>query len=147
MAFSATKPKGKLMYGLREFFPDVQDHARTLRNDIKCNGGQASASDVVSQLVDGKLELNELLMNVGVAEASSSTLYFLVSLWRPCSSASSSTYGPSCAEASSKWGTYLVSDDREVKVTTSLSIDTVFTYCMVDDRESCFVYLLYEVRP
>ena len=118
------------MYWLRELFPEFQDHAFKLHNDIKCKGGQATARDVVSCLVDGNMERAELLMNVGVAETSSSPLYSLVSLWSPCGSASSSVSGPSFAEASCEWETYLVSDDRAVDVTSSMSIDTVLPYCM-----------------
>jgi len=133
LAFSTSHPKGKMFYALRELFPGVADEAFTLHNHLKCNGGQASAGDVVSCLVEGKIEIGELLMTVGVVEGSVATLWSILSLWKP-------RHTDEVA-----WATYWV-DDHVVKVHTK-NIDTVCTYRMCDDRQSCAVHLPYELRP
>ena len=131
---STSRPKGKALYGLREIFPGIADERFTLHNQIKCNGGQADAGDVVSFLFEGSMEICELLVTVGVSEGSVATLWSIISLWRHQSN-----------ESDMSWWTFLVSDNV-VKVATR-HVDTVCTYRMSDDRQSCVVHLPYELRP
>ena len=130
LSFSTSYPRKRMLPGLRELFPGVADKAFTLHNSIKCNGGQASGGDVVSCLVEGSIEIGELLMTVGME----SELWSVFSLWEH-----------SNIDADMTWRTYLVKDNV-VKVQTK-HIDTVCTYRMSGDGKSCVVHLPYELRP
>ena len=130
LAFSTSYPRKNMLPGLRELFPGVADKAFTLHNHIKCNGGEASAGDVVSCLVDGTVEIGELLMTVGVE----AELWSVFSFWEH-----------SNMDADMTWATYLVKDNV-VKVQTK-DIDTVCIYRMSGDGNSCVVHLPYELRP
>ena len=132
LAFSTSRPKGKMFYALRELFPGVADEAFTLHNHIRCNGGQASGGDVVSYLFEGNIEIGELCMSVGVVEGSAATMWSMIVVWKPL-------HIDQVA-----WAAYRV-DDRVVKVCMA-NIDTVCTYRMSDDRRSCTVHLPHELR-
>jgi len=119
-----------MLPGLRELFPGVADKAFTLHSHIKCNGGQASGGDVVSCLVEGTIEIGELLMTVGVE----TELWSVFSFWERIS-----------LDADMTWATYLVKDSV-CKVQTK-NIDTVCTYRMSGDGNTCVVHLPCEMRP
>ena len=128
LACSTAYPKKSMLPGLRELFPGVAE--LTLHNRVKCNGGQASAGDVVSCLVEGTIEIGKLLMTVGVENE----LVSVFSLWER-----------SNMDTDMTWMTLFVKDNV-VKVQTK-NIDTVCTYRMSGDGNSCVVHLPYELRP
>ena len=137
MAFSSSKPRGKMFFALRELFPGVDDASFSLHTDLKCNGGRCCNGDVISCLVDGVLEVGELLMTVGLEDDESSSLFCILSLWaRAPTSASDEAMG---------WVAYAISEERVVKAAAA-NIDTVFTYRMADNGQSCMLYLPCEVR-
>ena len=92
---------------------------------------------MISCLVDGVLEVGELLMTVGLEDDESSSLFCILSLWaRAPTSASDEAMG---------WVAYAISEERVVKAAAA-NIDTVFTYRMADNGQSCMLYLPCEVR-
>ena len=131
LAFSSARPRGRICWALQEAFPGVDDDAFTLVSDICCNGGRACHGDIVSCLMEGTMELGELLISVAVKDLG---MYSLVALWE------FEAAGPDA------WVKAKVSDERVVKLETA-SIDTVFTLRMADDRRSAMVFLPPETRP
>ena len=126
--FSTAKPKGKMLDVLREVFPEVQDNASfILVNNIKVNGGAASAGDVVSCIFDDCKGLGELLLSVVVTDCrGSETPCSIISLW-------------DIAVEHPTWPTFAVSESRVIKLHID-RVDTVHTYSMSLDRKTCMVY-------
>ena len=85
---------------------------------------------MVSCLVEGTIEIGKLLMTVGVENE----LVSVFSLWER-----------SNMDTDMTWMTLFVKDNV-VKVQTK-NIDTVCTYRMSGDGNSCVVHLPYELRP
>jgi len=133
MAMKTSFPRGRILYALREIFPGVGDAAFTLISGTSCNGGQVCTGDIVSCLVDGAVQLGELLLTVGVK---GSGTHSIISLWQV----------DGAIEPAQAWVKFKVSDEHVVKVNTADSVDTVYTHRMADDRRSCAVYLPPEVR-
>jgi hypothetical protein len=133
MAMKTSFPRGRSLYALREIFPGVDDAAFTLISGTSCNGGQVCTGDIVSCLVDGAVQLGELLLTVGVK---GSGTHSIISLWQV----------DGAIEPAQAWVKFKVSDEHVVKVNTEDSVDTVYTHRMADDRRSCAVYLPPEVR-
>ena len=139
LVYRQARPKRKLLWTLQEMFPGVMDNAFTIASDISCNGGRLCQGDVVSCFIDGRIELGELLVTVGISTDTTLTLHSIVALWQPAGAIRPTDDVP--------WVNFIVSDDRVVSVETTKSIDTVFTYRMASNRTSCMVYFPYEVRP
>ena len=128
------KPTGRTLLALREIFPTAIDGAFTLHNKVKCNGGAFSSGDVVALIINGELEVGELLCTVEVsASDGSSSMYSIISRWSKTGNVSHS------------WMEVTVSDEHTSKIDTDC-VDTVLTYRMAGDRSSCSVYLPYELR-
>ena len=104
-------PRGRILFALREAFLGVDDAAFTLINITGCNGGQVYPGDVVYCLVDGAVQLGELLLTVGVE---GSGLHSLISLWQR----------DGAMEPAQAWVKFTVSDEHVVKVNTADSVDT-----------------------
>ncbi len=138
MAFSTSKPRGKMFWALHELFPGVPDACFSLHTQLKCNGGRCCNGDVISCLVDGVLEVGELLMTVGLEDQEDLSMFCILSIWkRVPSPASDEVMG---------WVAYETSDDRVAKAAAA-NVDTVFTYRMADNGQSCMLYLPCELRP
>ena len=65
-ASNMARPRGKMLIPLREVYPGVADDEFSCLSGIKCNGGSCSPGDVVSFLFEGRIQLGQLLMSVGV---------------------------------------------------------------------------------
>lgn len=131
-ASSVGKPRGRMLIPLREIYPDVADEAFCTLSAIACNGGSCSSGDVISFLFEGRIQLGQLLMSVGIYDKAES----FIARWKPAG----------LLQAMSKWASYTVSGDDVVKVPTAC-IDTVFIWRLSDDQKSCSVYFPAEVRP
>ena len=111
-------------------FPGVEDNCFTILNGLSGNGGGINAADVVSFIADGRMQLGELMVAVGVSRGSVYDSHAIISMW--------STH-PESADVA--WPKYVVSRDN-VKVVPVHHVDTVFTYRMSADRSSCVVYAI-----
>ena len=135
MACRKAKARGKCLIALNEVYPGEQDIV--ILNDVRCNAGRCSSGDVVSFLHNGKMELGELLLTVGIQKLAGPIVESFISLWQP-----------KPTESSDKaWYNFNVSGDNVVKVPTRTSIDSVLTYRLSTNKESCAVYLPPEIRP
>jgi hypothetical protein len=130
----SAQARGSILIPLREMFPDVPAESITILNGIKGNGGAINCGDVVSCVVDGHIQLGELMVAVGIRRANAYESYCVVSLWQ---------LHPESADV--VWPKYAVSREN-VKVLSLQYLDTVFTHSMSADRSSCVVYLPLEVR-
>ncbi|CAE8602384.1 unnamed protein product [Polarella glacialis] len=137
LACATARPRGKILYPLREMFPGVDDDAFVVVNDMCVNGGRVCAGDVVSCLVDGQAQLGELLLNIAVQMPASYTVYSVIALWQ-------SDPNESTADI---WRKFRVSKENVVKLESNTSIDTVFTYRMAVDQQTCVVYFPPEILP
>lgn len=129
-------PRGRLLIALREVFPDTPDGSLQLLNNISGNGGRICTGDVVSCLHDGRVQLGELLVAVGVhGPGDSHDLFAVVSFWQAAAMDDDCT-----------WQKWLTSKEH-VAVLPLAKVDTVFTHRMASDGQSCIVFLPFEVRP
>jgi hypothetical protein len=126
------QPRGRMLLPLRELFPAAADKDFVLLNDISANGGSINAGDVVSCVIDGHVQLGELLVTVAVAGGPA---YSLISVWQP---------DPESKD--NDWRNFLVSREDVIQVPLK-SLDTVFTHRMSSNRQSCMVFMPFEVRP
>ena len=110
--FGTSFPRGKIFHSLRDMFPGVADGDFTLHNGIKINGGSACVGNVVSFHFDGKVEVGQLLLNVGIE----SRVFSFIAIWRLIT-------GRASTDASI--AAYKVSGENVVKVIAS-DLDTVF---------------------
>ena len=129
------KPRGSILIPLRELLPGVEPACMRILNDISCNGGTMCSGDVVSCIIDGKVQLGQLMVCVGVTSETTHKSYSVVSLWQP---------DPRCSD--DEWRTFAVSRENVVMIALEC-MDTVFTYRMARDGQSCVVHLPFEVRP
>ena len=126
------KPRGRMLLPLRELFPAVADKDFVILNDISANGGSINAGDVVSCVIDGHVQLGELLVTAASADGPA---YSFISLWQP---------DPGSKD--SDWRNFIVSREEVTQVPLK-SLDTVFTHRMSTSRQSCMVFTPFEVRP
>ena len=137
MACSSAPARGKLLIPLKEIYgSDVGDIV--VLNGIRCNGGRCSSGDVVSFLFDGRLQLGELLVTVGINTSTCKIVESCIAVWQPIAGS---------ASHDNSWCNYTVSGDNVIKVDTTTSIDTVLTYRMSDDKKKCAVFFPPEIRP
>ena len=127
--------RGTMLIPLRELFPGVTDDCMTILNAVNGNGGGINSGDVVSCIVDGTMQLGELMISVGIRRADVCESYSIVSLWKP---------HPESDDVA--WPKYSVSREN-VKLLPLQHLDTVFTHRMSVDRSVCSVYMPLEVRP
>ena len=130
-AHTAAQPKGRILATLLEIFPGVDSEDLLVLNNINCNGGSFSAGDVVSCVLDGRVQLGELLVTAAVQHGPA---YCFISLWQP-----------DPAAIDEDWRNFFVSRENVAQVPLSL-VDTVFTYRMSSTRKTCMVFLPFEVR-
>ncbi len=127
-----SQPSRLALITLRELFPTTPASTFRIHSDIKCNGGSCSPGDLVAVWVgEHGLHVGELITTVDVGAAS---LVAIVSLWEAMGDIDSIG-----------WRQYKVSEDNVAKV-PSTSLDTVLLFCMSKDRDTCLVYLPYELR-
>jgi hypothetical protein len=131
-AHTAAQPKGRVLTTLLEIFPGVDSEDLLVLNSINCNGGAFSAGDVVSCVLDGRVQLGELLVTAAVQHGPA---YCFISLWQP-----------DPASTDEDWRNFFVSRENVAQVPLQL-VDTVFTYRMSTTRTTCMVFLPFEVRP
>lgn len=129
-AHTEAKPTGRLRATLSTIFSGGQDFL--ILNQIDCNGGSFSAGDVVSCVLDGRVQLGELLVTVAVQGGPA---YCFISLWQP-----------DPASIDEDWRNFIVDRENVAQVPLSL-VDTVFTHRMSTTRKSCMVFLPFELRP
>ena len=132
-SFITSKPRGRIMHGLRDCFPKVPDDAFTLHRNLKLNGGSASCGDVVSYEYNGVVEIGQLKLCVGINTGVEVNLYAFVSKW-VCINES----------ADRQLRNFRVDDDA-VKVLVS-ALDTVFTHRMSASGNTCALYIPYDLR-
>ena len=129
------------MAALKEAFPDVPENCFTIHNEVKCNGGCAHSGDVVSARHEGRLVLGELLINVGIHLPGDQPIIFaFIAKWAPIVEPLSSL------PEDAYFVNYVPSNAAVIKVDVSMDLDTVFSYRMADDGNSCMVILPYECR-
>ena len=139
-AMSFSKPRGKLQAAaLKEAFPNIPLEWLTLHHEVKCNGGNARAGDVVSVMYEGQMQVGELKVTVGIEHNDRRVLISMVEVWDPLPNVDTE-------EADLYFASYKPSKGRIIKVDTETSLDTVFAYMMADARSSCVVCLPYELR-
>ena len=126
------KPRGLMLVPLREMYPGVPDDKFCSISGLKCNGGSCSPGDVVSFFHDGRLQLGQLLICVGINDQADA----VIARWAQAGVVRDTT----------KWATYTVSGNDVVKVPAA-SIDTVFIWKLDANQQSCLVYFPFEVRP
>ena len=127
--------RGPILVALRELFPDVHRSNLSILNNILGNGGTISAGDICSCLIDGKVQVGELMVSVGVHLPSDEyKAYIVMSLWQP---------EPHCSDE--EWRNFIVSRENCVMIPLEC-LDTVFTYRMSVDRTSCVIFVPFELR-
>ena len=129
-AHTEAKPTGRLQRTLSTLFSGCQDFL--ILNQIDCNGGSFSAGDVVSCVLDGRVQLGELLVTVAVQGGPA---YCFISLWQP-----------DPASIDEDWRNFIVDRENVAQVPLPL-VDTVFTHRMSTTRKSCMVFMPFELRP
>ena len=132
---SSAQARGPILIALKELFPGVTRENLSILNNMLGNGGTISAGDVCSCLVDGRAQVGELMIAVGVRSPNGEhKAYIVMSLWQP---------DPSCS--SDEWRRFKVS--RENCVVLPLEcLDTVFTYMMSADKSACVIFVPFELR-
>ena len=120
---------------LMEMFPGTTANDFTVLNGLNGNGGSIDAGDVVSCIHDGRPQLGQLLVAVGVQRATNCESHAIIALWQ---------LHPESADVS--WPLYAVAKDN-VTIVPLAQLDTVFLYRMSADQSSCRVYMPVEVRP
>lgn len=139
-AFSTSEPRGKQKLLLQELFKNQTD--LTIHNEITINGGGCSPGDCVSFRKDGRIQVGELLLTVGVASRNVAgavgKMYCYISEWDLIQTAASRP------ETDSTIRTYQV-QDHTVQIDEG-DLLTVFVHSFSADRMSCTVLLPYECR-
>ena len=96
----SAQARGTILIPLREMFPGVEDNCFTILNGLSGNGGGINAADVVSFIADGRMQLGELMVAVGISRGSVYDSHAIISMWSP---------HPESADVA--WPKYVVSRD------------------------------------
>lgn len=132
---NSANARGPILIALRELFQDVHRSNLSILNNVLGNGGTISAGDTCSCLIDGKVQVGELMVSVGVHLPNDEyKAYIVMSLWQP---------GPHCSDE--EWRSFIQSRENCVMIPLEC-LDTVFTYRMSVDRTSCVIFAPFELR-
>ena len=124
-----------MLIALNELFPGVQRNNLSILNKILGNGGTISAGDICSCMINGKVQVGELMVSVGVHLPNDEhKAYIVMSLWQP---------DPHCSDE--EWRRFIVSRENCVMLPLEC-LDTVFTHRMSVDKTSCTIFVPFELR-
>ena len=132
-AYSTSIPKGAIKLMLREMYPDQPIDAVTLHREISLNGGSAVNGDVVSLDFDGKLEVGELVVTVGINRDGEKYLESIVSIWEIQ------------AASDDRTSLSVLVRDNPRRVPTA-TLHSVFTYHKSDDGHQAMLLIPFECR-
>lgn len=134
-AFSTAEPRGDQKMLLAELFAHHGDCKLTVHNEITINGGGCSPGDCVSFMHEGRENVGQLLLTVGVAGQTTPNavgdMYCYVAKWEL-----------RAVGADPSIRTYDVVDCTVM--VHEQCLDTVFVHAYSPDRKTCTILLPYE---
>ena len=134
---SSAQARGTILIALAELFPGVPRENFSILNHMLGNGGSINAGDVCSCLVDGRVQVGELMLAVGVRSPNGEhKAYIVMSLWQP---------DPTYSTSSDEWRKFKVSRENCALLPLEC-LDTVFTYMMSADKATCVIFVPFELR-
>ena len=131
--YDSHQPRGRIFHALNALFPGVPNDKMTLHKKLKLHGGSSGTDDVVSYLHEGKFQVGQLKLVVGLDHGSGPLMFAIVTTWGVISESEDLSLR-----------NFRVQND--VLKLNADQLDTIFTHRMSDGGDTCAIWVPYELR-